>query len=340
MNTVVVNESYRTQRMTGQQRYAAEIAQRLAPSEVFRSSGPAGFWASSAVRVWCWVQFVLPIIVRRRAVLSMTARAPIWSPRQILVIHDLFVLSHPEWFSRRYVWTHAPLLRVQVRWAAAVVAVSQPVADALAGRRKAAVPVATNAPSEVFSQRCDGASAVLAEHGVEPGTYFLAVGSRDPRKNLRRLAQAYSQLTPAERRTHPLVLVGGGAAIYRDEAISWPEGAIDAGYVDDDELRMLYRDARAVVFISLAEGFGLPLVEAAAAGATSFIVSNIEVFRWICGDQARFVEPTSPDDIAAGLRAEIRAPSRHEIDLGRFSWDASAAIVGSVCRRVSAGDRS
>ena len=47
----------------------------------------------------------------------------------MLVVHDFFVLTDPEWFSRRYVWTHAPLLRAQLRSAAAVVAVSQPIAE-------------------------------------------------------------------------------------------------------------------------------------------------------------------------------------------------------------------
>jgi glycosyltransferase involved in cell wall biosynthesis len=270
-------------------------------------------------------------------VLSMTTRAPIWSRRQILVVHDLFVVSHPEWFSKRYVWTHAPLLRLQIKRAAAVVAVSQPVADALAAWRSDEIVVAANAPSTVFDRLSDEPSSVLRQHEVEPGSYFLAVGSRDPRKNLSRLAEAYAALSDEQRRTHNLVLVGGGASIYRDEDIHWPAGVVDAGYVDDDELRRLYRDARAVVFVSLAEGFGLPLVEAAASGATSFVISDIEVFRWICGDHARYVDPTSAEDITRGLRAAITDPVRHTIDLARFSWDVSAGVIESVCRRVERG---
>ncbi len=63
------------------------------------------------------------------------------------------------------------------------------------------------------------------------------------------------------------MVVGGGAAIYRTEELNWPDGAVDAGYVTDEELAQLYRGARSVVFVSKAEGFGLPIVEAAAAGA-------------------------------------------------------------------------
>jgi glycosyltransferase involved in cell wall biosynthesis len=334
---VLINQSYRGQRVTGQQRYAAEIARRLGPETSFRPQGPRGFWAASTARVWAWVQFVLPVIARGSVVLSMTARAPLWCRRQVLVVHDLFVLDHPEWFSRTYVWTHAPLLRAQIKSAAAVVAVSQPVADELSALRRDDVVVAPNAPSEVFRGGGPEPSNVLSVQGLEPGSYFLAVGSRDPRKNLHGLAEAYALLDDEERRDHPLVLVGGGAGIYRNQNIHWPEGTVDAGYVDDEELRRLYRDARAVVFVSLAEGFGLPLVEAAAAGASSLLISDIEVFRWICADQARYVDPTWPNDIARGLRAEIDAPSSQDIDLDRFSWDTSAAAVESVCLRVAGG---
>jgi glycosyltransferase involved in cell wall biosynthesis len=336
MPKVIVNQSYWSQRVTGQQRYSIEISQRLTADHGFSTRRPDGFWAASTLRAWAWVQLVLPLTARGSALLSMTARAPLWCRRHVLVVHDLFVLTNPEWFSPMYVRTHAPLLRAQIKSAAAVVAVSQPVADEIAELRADPVTVATNAPSAVF-RIDDDPSAVLSASGVDPGTYFLAVGSRDPRKNLRRLAEAYSLLSEDERRAHPLVLVGGGAKIYRDEDISWPDGTVDVGYVDDDELSRLYRDAATVIFVSLAEGFGLPLVEAAASGATSLVVSDIAVFHWVCGGQVRYVDPTSPVDIASGLRAELQDPSRHDIDLDRFSWDASADAIASVCHRVAEG---
>lgn len=71
----------------------------------------------------------------------MTARAPFWRRRHVLVVHDIFVLTNPEWFSRLYVWTRAPLLRAQIRSAAVVVAVSQLVADQIARMRSGPVVV-------------------------------------------------------------------------------------------------------------------------------------------------------------------------------------------------------
>lgn len=332
---LLVNRSFAPQRVTGQQRYAQEIADRLMTTTGCGSVEPTGVWERSSLRVWAWVQLVLPWAARGALLVSLTSRAPLWRRRQVLVVHDLFVLTNPEWFSRLYVWTHAPLLWAQIRCAAAVVAVSRPTAAALARWRHDPIAVAPNAPSAVFTRRDDEHDdAVLVARGLIHGAYFLAVGSRDPRKNLPRLLAAYGRLRDDERSKHPLVVVGGGAHIYRDEALTWPDGAIDAGYVDDDALRALYRGARSFVLVSLAEGFGLPLVEAAAAGTASLLVSDIDVFRWICGDNARYVDPSSTADIAAGLRAEINDPHGQEMDVERFNWDAGATVVRDVCLAV------
>ena len=98
---VLINESYWTQRITGKQRYATEITRRLQASTTWDRVRPTGFWSASPLHVWAWVQFVLPLVARRALLLSMTARAPFWRRRHVLVVHDLFVLTNPEWFSRR-----------------------------------------------------------------------------------------------------------------------------------------------------------------------------------------------------------------------------------------------
>lgn len=339
---VLVNQSYTRQRVTGQQRYATEIARRLLADDDCRPLEPTGFWARSTLRVWFWLQFLAPIQARGSVLVSMTARAPLWCRRHVLVVHDLFVLSNPEWFSRVYVATHAWLLRAQIRRAAAIVAVSQPVAEQLATQYDGPVVVAPNAPSSVFDRRLgrpvdgDAADQVLDRFDLRHGRYLLTVGSIDPRKNLRRLAEAFAALPEADRRDCPLVVVGGGSAVFRSEHISWPAEVVDAGFVADEDLRYLYAGCRALVFVSQAEGFGLPLVEAAAAGAPGVVVSDIPVFRWICGDGAIYVDPSSTGSITAGLRCGMAEPRPLEIDLERFSWDVSAEAIGGACNRVRA----
>ena len=58
--------------------------------------------------------------------------------------------------------------------------------------------------------------------------------------------------------------------------------------------------------------------------------------RWICGEHARYVDPSSTVDIRDGLRAEIDRPQHHELDLERFDWDLSASVIGDACARAAA----
>ncbi|MFW7414194.1 glycosyltransferase family 4 protein [Demequina sp. SO4-18] len=331
MTPVMVNGAFRAQRVTGQQRYATEIADRLVAGPGVAEARPEGRWAGSAGREWAWTLTRLPRLARHSTLVSLTSRAPL-GVKQVLAVHDLFVLTHPEWYSRRYVATHAPALRAQIRAATTVIAVSEPAAQQVRDRFGVDVVVAPNAPSRVFRERGRTGDAVLGRLGISPGRYLLTVGSLDPRKNLARLAAAYERLPAPERAVMPLVVVGAGAAIYRSSDFDPPGGMTSAGYVSDDELASLYRESRAVVFPSLAEGFGLPLVEAAAAGARALVISDIPVFRWICGDGAEYVDPTSVESISRGLRAAVdgEVPAIG-IDGSRFDWDASAAVVAQAC---------
>ena len=332
--SVIVNGAFRPQRVTGQQRYAAEIADRLVGREGFVELRPDGAWTGGALREWGWTVGRLPLSTRGRTVLSLTARAPL-AGRQVIVIHDLFVLTNPEWYSRKYIATHVPMLRAHLRAARAVVAVSEPVADEVRERFGLDVVVAPNAPSEVFRAPAEASSGILERHGLSPDGFLLTVGSTDPRKNLVALAEAYGSLSESERAGMPLVVTGGSAAIYRDGAAVWPAHTVSTGYVSDAELAELYANARAVVFPTKAEGFGLPLVEAAAAGTRGLVISDIPVFRWICGDGARYVDPASAASIAEGLRDAIagRVPGiRLERD---FDWDASADTVAEACLRTA-----
>ncbi|WP_144018658.1 glycosyltransferase family 1 protein [Demequina sp. NBRC 110051] len=327
MSGVVVNGAFRSQRVTGQQRYATEIADRLLRLEGVVEARPDGRWKGSAEREWAWTLVRLPRRAAGSTLVSLTSRAPL-SQAQALAVHDLFVLTHPEWYSRRYIATHAPVLRAQLRRAEVIIAVSEPAAEEIHAAVGREAIVAPNAPSDVFRSAPTGS---IDPYGLTPGEYLLTVGSLDPRKNLDRLAQAYGALSDATRRAHPLVVVGGGASIYRDSSTTWPAGMTALGYVSDEDLAALYRDARAVVFPSLAEGFGLPLVEAAAAGARHLVISELAVFRWICGDGATYVNPGSVGSIAEGLAAAVAgngpAPA---VDLTRFTWEGSASRIATA----------
>ena len=177
--------------------------------------------------------------------------------------------------------------------------------------------------------------AEAAPEGLTPGGFLLSVGTLEPRKNLRRLLAAYARLAAAGESALPLVLAGGRG---------WLEDGLEAyvsslgldgrvrvlGYVDDETLRWLYAHCQAFAYPSLAEGFGLPVLEAMGLGA-AVLTSDRSSLPEVAGDAALSVDPTDELAIAAalrrlatepGLRTALRARALERAAL--FSW-ANAA---------------
>lgn len=345
MRSLIVNEAYAGQRVTGQQRFAVEIARVLLAEDGISAATPPPSVAASSLASWLWSLVVLPFSTRRGVLLSMTSRAPVYHPAHVVVVHDLFVITNPEWYSRKYVVTHAPLLRAHLRTAKVIVTVSEPVAAQVRALRLSSAPVvvAPNAPSPVFEapQSRAGAEKVLSRFGLTDRGFLLAVGSMDPRKNLPGLTQAYLALPEHVRREVPLVLVGAESSVFKSTNAEAAPGIHYTGYVSDSELAGLYASCRGVVFPSFAEGFGLPLVEAMVAGAR-LAVSDIEVFRWICGDSATYFTPTDQGSITEALDQLIRAEPKSDAAVAetirtistRFDWRASATTILNACKRV------
>jgi glycosyltransferase involved in cell wall biosynthesis len=330
---VHVNGLFLTQRITGQQRYAREATRRLATEASVRVLEAPSRVRSSAVLTHLWAQTGLPVRSAHGVLLSMTARSPVLARRHLLVVHDLFPLTHPEWYSRRYATTHGAQLAAQLRAATALAAVSQPVVEQLEqrfpGKR---VILAPNAPADCFAR---GPSVDGLDDRPEE-TFLLAVGSMDPRKNFARLVRAHAALPEDLRIQYPLWIVGGEGVNFSSIGVDLTEsstGVRTLGYVDDDALADLYRRSTAVVVPSLDEGFGLPVVEALAAGA-ALVASDIPVFRWVAGSRARYFDPLSEESITAAL-AEVVAcpPSLADREAGRdevrrrFTWEQTAATL-------------
>jgi len=332
----VVNGAFAAQRVTGQQRYATEIASVL--ESRFGVRRVSITHSDSAWRAWCESQTMTRGLAADELLLTLTSRGPVRSRRQVVVVHDVFVLEHPEWFSRRYVLTHAPVLRQQIRSAAGLVAVSEATAEAVARHVPDghSIVVASNAPAGVFLNPApeDVRVRVLDKNRLESGRFFLCVGSLDPRKNLRSLVTAHLALPEAMRDEYPLVIVGAAGAAFANAELPVDDEIRLLGYVSDEELSALYSEASAVLFASLDEGFGLPLVEALAAGAR-LLVSDIEVFRWVAETQAEFVAPLDVPGWTAAMRRaaesgaiapEDRETRRRSVE-SRFSWARSAQAI-------------
>jgi alpha-1,3-rhamnosyl/mannosyltransferase len=185
--------------------------------------------------------------------------------------------------------------------------------------------------------------AMLARLGLRHRSYFLSVGTLEPRKNLRRTLRAYTSLHAEIRKHHPLVLVGArgwkSSKLEREISTLASQGSvIPLGLVSDDELAWLYCGATAVVYASLYEGFGLPALEAMASG-TPVIVSDSSSLPEVVGECALKVDPLDEraigeamvrliDDGALWKTLAERGLSRAR----NFSWRRCAELTRTVYR--------
>jgi glycosyltransferase involved in cell wall biosynthesis len=274
-----------------------------------------------------WYLAALPLLARGADVLHCpTFRAPVLTPVPLVVtFHDLAVLRHPETFNawtRRY--SRAVLPRV-ARAATRLIAVSEFTAQELVDLlrvREEKIRVVPNAVGEPFT----------AEGEAATGDYVLAVSTLEPRKNLERLVEGFHRagLNGCELR-----IVGaqgwGEVRLADDERVRW------LGRVSDDELARLYRGARCAAYVSLYEGFGLPVLEAMACG-TAVVSSDLPPVREF-GRGIVAVDPGDPDAIAAGLGEAL---ARRD-ELGRegraasaaYGWDRVARETVGVYREVA-----
>jgi glycosyltransferase involved in cell wall biosynthesis len=319
----------------GVERLAREMARRLPAlrPDRYRVIRPAARLAHRAGHAW--EQAVLPLQAGRAAALYSPANlAPVRYRRNVLVIHDVAALRHPEAYSRPYVEYHRRVLPRLAREASALITVSEfsraeliEVLGVLATR----VTVIPEGVDERFFAQADP-NAAAARYGLG-GPYALAVGTASARKNLQALDQAARSL---HERGIELVLAGSDRGYLRGS-----DGRLRRlGYVDDQLLPELYAGAVALAMPSAYEGFGLPCLEAMAAG-TPVVAAQAGALPETCGNAALLVDPRD----AAGFADALTTAASDEqvrvrlIEAGRrraaeFSWTRTAkltdALIGDV----------
>ncbi|BAE49883.1 glycosyltransferase family 4 protein [Paramagnetospirillum magneticum] len=180
------------------------------------------------------------------------------------------------------------------------------------------------------------------------GEFLLTVGTLEPRKNYRRLVEAYSRVhRQFGGKIPPLVIAGNMGWLMEDfqaflASLGIAEHVIFLGFVSDVQLQWLYQNAYGVLYPSLWEGFGLPVLEALSQGA-AVISSDVSSIPEILGDAGLMVDPVDTDSIAGGLadflrsedlRAAMRAKAKPQAE--RFSWRTSAQTALDCYREVAA----
>ena len=260
------------------------------------------------------------------------------STRGLLSVYDLnrFVVPHTMTLRSRI--SQALWLNGDLRRADAVVAISAGTADRL---KKyfgiAGAAVVRPAVSEQFRpQDSETVARVIAKYRLMR-PYYLAVATWEPRKNLALLIDVFHELLRAGQiGDHSLVLVGGRG--WKDKRIAklfakyGPDNLRAVGFVPDSDLAALYAGSTALVFPSLYEGFGIPVLEARACGA-NVVTTDLPELREAGGTHAIYIQPTR-EGIADGLLRATQLDCARDTEI--WSWEDSARALASLLLSQSA----
>jgi len=259
---------------------------------------------------------------------------------QVVTVHDLFFLDHPQDTAAEIRRDYPSLVGTHARRADLVVTVSATVAAQVVERLGVD-------PSRVVTCH-NGAPDWTARAHVPADGPVICIGTLEPRKNIGGLLDAWAYLVDGGCRT-PLLLAGSApasAAPLLDRLARPPLAGVvrHVGYVEEADRRAFYDRARLLVLPSFDEGFGIPAVEAMAAGVP-VVVSRRGALPEVCGDAAVYVDPDDPRAMATTIAEVLSDTARLEDQRQRgvararqFSWIASAtrlwtAYADAVDRR-------
>lgn len=269
----------------------------------------------------------------------------------VATIMDAMPLAHPEWVAYGLKTIKNTLWKRSIHWADRVITISEFSKTEIErwfgvpADRIHVVPLGVDAR---WFAALDSAEIERGRvHYRLPDTYFLAVGTLQPRKNLSRLIAAHEQLPNRLRREFPLLVVGkvgwdctpevAQLQDPGDRSLQW------LGYVPDADLPAVLAGAAALMFVSLYEGFGLPVLEAFAAGVP-VVTSNTTALPEVAGGAALLVNPADVGEIADAMRQIVATPglatSLRDSGLQRaraFSWDRTVGGTIAVYKRLLAG---
>ena len=272
----------------------------------------------------------------------------------VATVMDVIPMIHPEWIKNDLRSLKSWLFNSSIRHCDHVITISehskQDMVEHL-GLDPERISVTPLGVDPVYFQRIDASQrdAVLSKHGIKPG-FFLFVGTLQPRKNLPRILQAFQKLPAAVRKEHPLIIVGRDG--WNNEELLPQLQALEQrgegrwlSYLPQAEVMALLQSAGALLFPSLYEGFGLPVIEAFAAKCP-VIASNSTSLPEVTGDAAWTVEPYDVDSISSAMSNLLAdEPLRQQkIQLGlararQYTWQECARQTLEVYRKVLAARR-
>lgn len=346
MKPIYINARFLTQRTSGVQRFAQEVAliikreipgvQFLAPQNVLESE------FLKLLDVKCigvtsghiWEQIELPLYLSRKPgiLLNLCNVAPLFWRQNVLVLHDLAFFENPKWFDWKF--------RMLYQFLIPKIALKSTHLFTVSEFSRNEIVHTLSVPSSKITVVYNAVSAKMTPVKAKRSTYqILTVGSIDPRKNFKVIIAAMKLLDPK----YNLVIVGGRHGSFNEEN----NQDIDdqrirfTGYLSEEALVEYYCNSSLFIYPSFYEGFGIPPLEALNCNCP-IILSDIEVHREIYQDTAMYFDPDSPEELKNAIEAFYLLSDVQKNELiekgkehtKKFNWEKSGLKIANYLKKV------
>ncbi len=329
---IIVDGLFLTEKMTGVQRFACEVLERLSQSgnislyiALPKKAQIINKVPRGATVIRCgklngrlWEQICLPLFCKKKGMpLLCTGNiAPVRYKNKIVILHDVVFCEDSACSNKSWAFKIRTLVRAAIYRARAIYTVSQ----FSSGRIMHFYKGLKSSPRVLGA----GWEHILdfKEEEVEgvPKDFYLTVGSNNPNKNF-----DYIKKLAADNPDKNFVVTGLGTQLQQGGATPPPANCRFAGYVSDGQLKWLYSHCKGYIFPSLYEGFGVPPLEAVACGCRNLFLSDIPPHREIYGGFAAFFDPSDYEHTVDLSRSFNLTDEMAGELLNAYSWDTVAA---------------
>lgn len=337
---IIINGRFLTQNITGVQRFAHEIIRELdnivKPGE-YKIIAPKNIifkelkYKNIEIEVCgnlkghLWEQIELPYYVKKynADLLSLCNTAPIINPG-IVAIHDIQTKVHPEFFSKKFALWYNIMNRFNIKNSKKIITVSEFSKSEIVKHYNVVpekIEVVYNGWQHM--DRIVKDEVILDKLDLNSINYILGVSSMNPNKNFKYIL-GLAKIHPE----YKFVIVGKkNSEIFKDGAVEESKNLIWAGYVTDEELKALYSKAKAFVFPSFYEGFGIPPLEAIACGCKNIFVSNTSCLPEVYKADVNNINPNQIRKLDLLIQTSDKI-------LNRFKWKDGANKIKDLLHGI------
>lgn len=330
---IIINGRFLTQKISGVQRFAHEIIKELdeivdkgkykiiAPKNIINKDLKLKNIEIEIIgytKGHLWEQVELSYYVKKNKgkLINLCNTAPILNPG-VITIHDIQTKVHPEFFSKKFVFWYNLLHKFNIKNSDKLITVSEFSKNEILKyynipRNK--IKVIYNGWQHM--ERIGFDEYILDKLKLKEKKYVLGVSSINPNKNFKyilELAKLHLE--------YIFVIVGNkNSKVFKENSFEELKNLKWTGYISDEELKTLYKNAEIFIFPSLYEGFGIPPLEAMACGCKNIVVSNTSCFPEIYGDNINYLNPRE-------IKKLTFKKLKTEIVLKRYSWKRSSLNI-------------